>query len=177
MSTASHIHEQMALVPKSPIRHFQTISPFKGTDKFGPSHDFGSRACTGGFGSCSYWHRWWIGITQSYWHPCNSHETIPCKKRTRLKGEALIGSERRFTRPVHWFQFSVSVLARYDLWGLDECQQDYVVVYASWSQSDQLRSNESRISEAITARTAQGIWGVSMGHVIAIASLIPIKED
>ena len=25
----------MALVPKSPIRHFQTISPFKGTDKFG----------------------------------------------------------------------------------------------------------------------------------------------
>ena len=29
------MHEQMALVPKSPIRHFQTISPFKGTDKFG----------------------------------------------------------------------------------------------------------------------------------------------
>ena len=99
------------------------------------------------------------------------------QERTRLKGEALIGSERRLTRQVHWFQFSVSVLARYDLWGLDECQQDCVVVYASRSQSDQLRSNENRISEAITARTAQGIWGVSMGRVIAIASLIPIKED
>ena len=49
------------------------------------SHDFGSRACTGGFGSCSYWHRWWIGITQSYWHPCNSHETVPCKKGQGLK--------------------------------------------------------------------------------------------
>ena len=32
---ASRIHEQMALLPKSPIRHFQTISPFTGTDKFG----------------------------------------------------------------------------------------------------------------------------------------------
>ena len=29
------MHEQMTLVPKSPIRHFQTISPFQGTDKFG----------------------------------------------------------------------------------------------------------------------------------------------
>ena len=61
--------------------------------------------------------------------------------------------------------------------GLDECQQDCVVVYASRSQSDQLRSNENRISEAIVSRTAQGIWGVSMGRVIAIASLILIKED
>ena len=25
----------MVLLPKSPIRHFQTISPFTGTDKFG----------------------------------------------------------------------------------------------------------------------------------------------
>ena len=25
----------MALLPKSPIRHFQTISPFTGTDQFG----------------------------------------------------------------------------------------------------------------------------------------------
>ena len=32
---ASRIHEQMVLLPKSPIRHFQTISPFTGTDKFG----------------------------------------------------------------------------------------------------------------------------------------------
>ena len=31
----SRIHEQMALLPKSPIRRFQTISPFTGTDKFG----------------------------------------------------------------------------------------------------------------------------------------------
>ena len=35
LSTASCIREQMALVPKSPIRHFQTISRFTGTDKFG----------------------------------------------------------------------------------------------------------------------------------------------
>ena len=35
LSTASRIHEQMALVPKSPIRHFQTISPFTGTEKLG----------------------------------------------------------------------------------------------------------------------------------------------
>ena len=32
---ASRIHEQMALIPKNPIRHFQTISPFTGTDQFG----------------------------------------------------------------------------------------------------------------------------------------------
>ena len=35
MSTASHINEQKALVPKSLIRNFQTISPFTGTVKFG----------------------------------------------------------------------------------------------------------------------------------------------
>ena len=35
LSMASHIHEQMALVPKSPIPHLQTISPFPGTDKLG----------------------------------------------------------------------------------------------------------------------------------------------
>ena len=31
----SRTDEQMALVPKSPIRHFQTISPFIGMDKIG----------------------------------------------------------------------------------------------------------------------------------------------
>ena len=31
----SRIHEQMALLLKSPIRHFQTVSPFTGTDQFG----------------------------------------------------------------------------------------------------------------------------------------------
>ena len=31
----SRIHEQMALLLKSPIRHFQTIPPFTGTDQFG----------------------------------------------------------------------------------------------------------------------------------------------
>ena len=35
LSTASRIHEQMALIPKDSIRHFQTISPFTGTDQFG----------------------------------------------------------------------------------------------------------------------------------------------
>ena len=30
----SHIQEQMALLLKSPIRHFQTIPPFTGTDQF-----------------------------------------------------------------------------------------------------------------------------------------------
>ena len=30
----SRIHEQMALLLKSPIRHFQTIPPFTGTDQF-----------------------------------------------------------------------------------------------------------------------------------------------
>ena len=109
--------------------------------------------------------------------PVESARDHTVQERSRVKGKALIGSERRLTRPVYWFQFSVSVLARYDLWGLDECQQDCVVVYASRSQSDQLRSNENRISEAITARTAQGLWGVSMGRVVSIASLIPIKED
>ena len=32
---ASRIHKQMALLPKSLIRHFQMILPFTGTDKFG----------------------------------------------------------------------------------------------------------------------------------------------
>ena len=31
----SRIHEQMVLLLKSPIRHFQTVSPFTGTDQFG----------------------------------------------------------------------------------------------------------------------------------------------
>ena len=31
----SRIHVQMAFLPNSPIRHFQMISPFTGTDKFG----------------------------------------------------------------------------------------------------------------------------------------------
>ena len=35
LGTASRTDEQMALVPKSPIRHFQTISPFTGMDKIG----------------------------------------------------------------------------------------------------------------------------------------------
>ena len=30
----SRINEQMALLLKSPIRHFQTIPPFTGTDQF-----------------------------------------------------------------------------------------------------------------------------------------------
>ena len=30
----SRIHEQMALLMKSPIRHIQTIPPFTGTDQF-----------------------------------------------------------------------------------------------------------------------------------------------
>ena len=30
----SRIHEQMALLLKSPIRHFQTVPPFTGTDQF-----------------------------------------------------------------------------------------------------------------------------------------------
>ena len=34
LSMTSLIHEQMALLLKSPIRHFQTIPPFTGTDQF-----------------------------------------------------------------------------------------------------------------------------------------------
>ena len=109
--------------------------------------------------------------------PVQSARDHTVQERTRLKGGALIGSERRLTGPFPWFQFSVSVLAQYDLRGLNGCQQDCIVVYAFRSQSNQLSSNENRISEAITARTAQGIRGVSMGRVIAIAPLIPIKED
>ena len=75
------------------------------------------------------------------------------QERRRLKGETLVGSGQGLIGPVHWFQLSVSVLVPYDLRGLDGCQQDCVVVYASRSQSNQLSSNENRISEAITART------------------------
>ena len=74
------------------------------------------------------------------------------QERSRLKCETLVGSGQGLTGPVHWFQLSVSVLARYDLRGLDGCQQDCVVGYASRSQQNQLGSNENRISEAITAR-------------------------
>ena len=35
LGTDSRTDEQMALVPKGPIRHFQTISPFTGMDKIG----------------------------------------------------------------------------------------------------------------------------------------------
>ena len=141
------------------------------------SHDSGSRACSGGVGSCSYWHRWWIGITQSYWHPCSPHETIPYKKGQGLKvGHWLAvngDSLAHFPGSSFQFQFLYGTVLR----GLNGCQQDCVVVYASRSQLNQLSSNENRISEAIIARTAQGIRGVSMGRVIAIAPLIPIKED
>ena len=76
------------------------------------------------------------------------------QERSRPKSEALVGSGKRHTGPVHWFQLSISVLARFDLWELDRCQQNCVVVYASQSQSNQLSLNENGISEAITARTA-----------------------
>ena len=73
------------------------------------SHDFGSRACTGGFGSCSCWHRWWIGITQSYWHPCNTHEIIPWKKGQGLKVRHWLAvngdSLNQFTGSSFQFQF------------------------------------------------------------------------
>ena len=35
LSMTSRIHKQMALLLKSPIRHFQTIPPFTGTGQFG----------------------------------------------------------------------------------------------------------------------------------------------
>ena len=35
LGTDSRTNEQMALVPKGPIRHFQTTSPFTGMDKIG----------------------------------------------------------------------------------------------------------------------------------------------
>ena len=34
LSMTSRVNEQMALLMKSPIRHFQTIPPFTGTDQF-----------------------------------------------------------------------------------------------------------------------------------------------
>ena len=100
--------------------------------------------------------------------PVKSARDHTVQERSRLKGETfcgatkdekrgqwLVGSGQGLTGSVHWFQLSVSVLARYDLRGLDGCQQDcvLVVVYASRSQKNQLSSNENRISEAITART------------------------
>ena len=50
---------------KSPIRHFQTVSPFTGNGPVWSRHDSGSRACSGGVGSCSYWRRRWIWRTQT----------------------------------------------------------------------------------------------------------------
>ena len=66
--------------------------------------------------------------------PVESARDHTVQERSRLKGETLVGSGHGLTGPVHWFQLSVSVLARYDLRGLDGCQQDCVVVYASRSQ-------------------------------------------
>ena len=52
LSMTSRIHEQMALLLKSPIRHFQTVSPFTGTDQFGRVTILArGRALVG---SCSY---------------------------------------------------------------------------------------------------------------------------
>ena len=86
--------------------------------------------------------------------PVQSARDLTVQERSRPKSEALVGSGKRHTGPVHWFQLSISVLARFDLWELDGCQQNCVVVYASQSQSNQLSLNENGISEAITARTA-----------------------
>ena len=63
--------------------------------------------------------------------PVESARDHTVQERSRLKGETLVGSGQGLTGPVHWLHLSVSVLARYDLRGLDECQQDCVVVYAS----------------------------------------------
>ena len=66
--------------------------------------------------------------------PVESAGDHTVQERSRLKCETLVGSGQGLTGPVHWFQLSLSVLARYDLRGLDGCQQDCVVVYASRSQ-------------------------------------------
>ena len=66
--------------------------------------------------------------------PVESARDHTVQERSMLKGETLVGSGQGLTGPVHWFQLSVSVLARYYLRGLDGCQQDFVVVYASRSQ-------------------------------------------
>ena len=57
----------MALLLKSPIRHFQTVSPFTGTDQFGSVTFLArERALVGlELGSYSYWHRRWIWKTQT----------------------------------------------------------------------------------------------------------------
>ena len=86
--------------------------------------------------------------------PVQSARDLTVQERSRPKSEALVGSGKRHTGPVHWFQLSISVHARFDLWELDGCQQNCVVVYASRSKSNQLSLNENGISEAITAQTA-----------------------
>ena len=115
----SCIHEQMALLLKSPIRHFQTIPPFTGTDQFGRVTIL-ARACSGGVGSCSYWHRRWIWRTQTpfqwallilfdrdqrrdrdYTTHGNSHNPLRCPGGNRFTNPVLVwveliwlGSER-----------------------------------------------------------------------------------
>ena len=66
--------------------------------------------------------------------PVQSARDHTVQERSRLKDETLVGSGQGLTGLVHWFQLSVPVLALYDLRGLDGCQQDCVVVYASRSQ-------------------------------------------
>ena len=63
--------------------------------------------------------------------PVQSARDLTVRERSRPKSEALVGSGKRHTGPVHWFQLSISVFARFDLWELDGCQQNCVVVYAS----------------------------------------------
>ena len=56
--------------------------------------------------------------------PVQSARDLTVQERSRSKSEALVGSGMRHTGPVHWFQLSISVLARFDLWELDRCQQN-----------------------------------------------------
>ena len=86
--------------------------------------------------------------------PVQSARDLTVQERSMPKSETLVGNGKGHTGPVHWFQVSISALARFDLWELDGSQENCVVVYASRSQSNQLSLNENGISEAITARTA-----------------------
>ena len=66
--------------------------------------------------------------------PVESARDHTVQERSRRKGETLVGSGQGLSGPADWFQLSVAVLARYDLPGLDGCQQDCAVVYTSRSQ-------------------------------------------
>ena len=82
-------------------------------------HDSGPRACSGWVGSCFILTPLVNRKNTVLLAPVQSARDLTVQERSMPKSETLVGNGMGHTGPVHWFQLSISALARFDLWELN----------------------------------------------------------